>query len=294
MILNLATTPPLSFYRDRSDLALCTGLPERRLVTAGTMRRPLGGSVGSAEAGNLTVTLNNADGALTALFATPPIRVAATLDGPPDFSGIVTGVVMGPTVTLEMQAGNRLPLSDLVPLRRTTVWGSYRTDAAIPICYGTVTVAPVAYDAENTAFVAADHPCLSVIEVFRDNVSETAWSWRNEADSTGTTVCLVRLNEPLQSNERLTVRLSGVRDPATGTLITNPADVAWDFLTRCGIPQTRADLDSFRASCAALGLSVARVIDDGRQTVRTVLDDLFQSIGAVWSGGMTGLAKIYP
>lgn len=77
-----------------------------RLVGIGAIRRPLSGNGTSAENANMTVTLQNGDGLLTALFANPPLRVETevTVDDDTVFAGTVTAVTVAETISLELQA----------------------------------------------------------------------------------------------------------------------------------------------------------------------------------------------
>lgn len=97
--LILATDPPL---------VLCApgdggpGVNHELLLGVGAIRQPADG----VEAANVTVDLDNADGAASALFAVPPLGVAATLYAPDDsvwFAGILAGVTLDVTAQLALE-----------------------------------------------------------------------------------------------------------------------------------------------------------------------------------------------
>jgi len=293
--LRLDTDPAMEFYSAPGAL-LTSDLQFRRLANIGALRRPL--SVGgSAENANVTVTLDNGDGRLTEYFKIPPLRQPArliTVDGDL-FVGTIASCDMGKEISLSLEAGGTQPLSDRLPLRETTVWGSYKNKATIPLVYGRDVVTPVAYDNEGQLFVCADHACQGVDEVSRDGLPTEAWAFYNDIDDTGHPVAVLELADPLADGEPLTVTLRGKMHPTTGALLTNPAFVLWDFLANvCAVPITLADLDQFRVETASKGIEIGGVIDDSSRTIRAQIDDICQSIGAVWSGGMPGIARLYP
>jgi len=293
--LRLDTDPAMEFYSAPGAL-LTSDLQFRRLANIGALRRPL--SVGgSAENANVTVTLDNGDGRLTEYFKVPPLRQPArliTADGDL-FVGTITDCEIGKEISLSLEAGGTLPLSDRLPLRETTVWGSYKDKATIPLAYGRPVVTPVAYDNDGLLFVCADHACQGVDEVKRDGQLIEAWAFYNDIDDTGHPIAVLELADPLAEGEQLAVRLRGKMHPTTGALLTNPAFVLWDLLANvCTVPTTLADLDQFRVETAIKGIEVGGVIDDSSRTIRAQIDDICQSIGAVWSGGMPGIARLYP
>jgi hypothetical protein len=83
--------------------------------------------------------------------------------------------------------------------------------------------------------------------------------------------------------------------PDTGELLGNPADIIWDLLANiCSLPVTYDDLDTFRAECREIGISLCGLLKSDTITIRAQTDEILTSCGAVWSGGMPGLARIYP
>ena len=188
-----------------------------------------------------------------------------------------------------------IPLSDNVPLRNSTVWGSYKNYRALPVGYGVVNMIPVQYDAAGTVFFVLDHPIAGVDLAWINSVPYSGFGWKNDLDATGKAVSFITLNRPLGEGETLSIRVRGKLHPLTGELITNPADILWDFLSDiCRLPVQSSDLDAFRSECRNRGITASGLMADGRRTIRTVIDELMVSTGAIWSGGMPGYARIYP
>ena len=109
LIVRIDTDPVLSFYRDARALPFSAGVSYRRLANVGTIRRPLQVGGGSENA-NTSIAMDNGDGRLTALFATPPFRRRAVIADVSTgtavrlFTGTVTRVTLGPEITLELEA----------------------------------------------------------------------------------------------------------------------------------------------------------------------------------------------
>lgn len=98
--LALASDPPL-ILRGIGDET--SGLCYPILRGIGAIHRPADGS----ETGNVTIDLDNSDGTATALLAIPPLRQAALLYGPDGsvwFEGILAGVKLGESASLELEA----------------------------------------------------------------------------------------------------------------------------------------------------------------------------------------------
>jgi hypothetical protein len=109
LLARLDTDPPISFYRDARAVSFASGAPYRRLVIVGAIRRPLQVGGGSENA-NCSITLDNGDGRLTALFAIPPFRRRSVIEDVSTgtavrlFTGTVTRVTLGPEITLQLEA----------------------------------------------------------------------------------------------------------------------------------------------------------------------------------------------
>lgn len=75
-------------------------LAEPQLLELGVEREALNGEVPNVE-----ISLDNARGELTELFALPPLRARATLtrDGSPLFAGVVQAVRIAATITVTLE-----------------------------------------------------------------------------------------------------------------------------------------------------------------------------------------------
>ena len=281
----------------RQGAAALNGLVVRALKALPPIERPLSvPGIDAAPTSSMDVELDNADGALTRLWADrPPMRRAArvlTEDGVL-FSGIVTGLQMGATVRVNLEAGMDRPLSDTVPLRTSAVWGGWREVRVLPWGWGTVTVSPIQYSADQRVFLLLDHPIAGVDEVKRDDVATPAYAWQNAVDSTGRAVSFIELAEPLAEGERLAVTLRGRMHPATGRVLQTPAEILFDMLANlAGAPVQWADLDDYRTETA--GLVLGGLVGDNTVTIRAAVDELMQSAGSAWSAGMPGVALTWP
>lgn len=281
----------------RPGTATLGGLVVRALKSLPPIERPLSvPGIEAAPTSSMDVELDNADGALTRLWADrPPMRRAArvlTEDGVL-FSGIVTGLQMGATVRVNLEAGMDRPLSDTVPLRTSAVWGGWREVRVLPWGWGTVTVSPIQYSADQRVFLLLDHPIAGVDEVKRDDVATVAYAWQNAVDSTGRAVSFLELAQPLAEGERLAVTLSGRMHPGTGRVLQTPAEILFDMLANlAGAPVQWADLDDYRTETA--GLVLGGLVGDNTVTIRAAVDELMQSAGSAWSAGMPGVALTWP
>jgi hypothetical protein len=258
----------------------------------------MGGIIGNLENANASITLDNSDGLLSDLFLPPPIGIRVVITGSgmhdvPYFTGIITGITIGEAISLNLEAGERIPLSAQIPLLSTTQLPGYRTDQSIPIVYGTVTLQPVSADSTGYIYLAAGHPCAQVEAVMIDNAEIQAWSWKNSINEAGT-MATISLTTSLQANQRITCRVRGKQSLRSGALITNPADVVWDILANvCGISIEYSELDRFRTDMAAKGITLSGAIVDARKTIRSTLDEIMISCGSVWSGQVPGIALDY-
>ena len=191
--------------------------------------------------------------------------------------------------------GFSYPLADPVPLRNTTIWGSFKNVQTIPHVYGRVRLSPIPYDKAGKLFVLADHSIQGVDEVRIDEDVIYNWKFKNTLDSSDSPVAMLELGESLAAESSLNVLLRGKVHPVTGVLLTNPADVLWDILANIvGAPVAYSALDRFRIECASYGIEVGGLLDDRTRSIKKQIDLITESIGAIWSGGMPGLARIYP
>jgi hypothetical protein len=64
-------------------------------------------------------------------------------------------------------------------------------------------------------------------------------------------------------------------------------------LRRAGIALPAADWADFRRQCQQAGLTAGGHLNQ-IITIRAALTDLLESLGAVWSGGARGWARLWP
>ena len=281
----------------RPGAAALDGLVVRALKALPPIERPLSvPGIEAAATSSMDIELDNADGALTRLWAErPPMRRAARVvtESGTLFAGIVTGLQMGSAVRVSLEAGMDRPLSDNVPLRTSAVWGGWREVRVLPWGWGQVTLTPIQYSADQRVFLLLDHPIAGVDEVKRDDVATPAYAWQNAVDSTGRAVSFLELAQPLAEGERLAVTLRGRMHPDTGRLLQTPAEILFDLLANlAGAPVQWADLDDYRTETA--GLVLGGLVGDNTVTIRAAVDELMQSAGSAWSAGMPGVALTWP
>lgn len=170
------------------------------------------------------------------------------------------------------------PLSDLVPLRDTSVWPGYDSIEIIPRVYGRATVGALRYSETGTTLVLADHALQGVDAVTVDGEPLDGWRWRNGADLTGHAVAYLELPEAPDTTAEVSATVRG--------LSGNPADIVHDLYPR-------SDLQDFRVWCANTGLALGGALDS-RMTIRAALVFVLQQVGAVWSAGLSGFAVPFP
>jgi len=191
--------------------------------------------------------------------------------------------------------GLALPLSDPVPLRNSTVWGQFVSPVSLPVGYGRITITPIPYGNTGRVFFLLDHAIQSVDGLTRDDVPDTQYTLENTTDGEGHAISLLKLATPAATSETLTVALRGKMHPDTGGLLTNPADILWDLLANlCCLPVEYGDLDAFRTECRDIGIELHGLLESDTITIRAQIDEIMASCGGVWSGGMPGIARIYP
>ena len=169
------------------------------------------------------------------------------------------------------------PLSDPLPLRLTTVWPDYETEAVIPWIFGRARVTPLRYDVSGRRYVLADHALAGVDGVTLDDMPLAGWGWSNGADSTGHACAFLDLAEP-PGTKKLAAEVRG--------LSGNPADI----LAALGV---RDDLQEFRLSMNQAGLTLGGALTQAR-TGRAGIQFVIDQVGGCWSAGMPGYAALFP
>ncbi len=168
-------------------------------------------------------------------------------------------------------------LSDLVPLRDTSVWPGYEAIEIIPRVYGRARIRPLRYNATGTRYVVADHAIAGIDAVTLDGVSLPGWTWRNGADLTGHSVAFLQLAATLDSGT-LAADVRG--------LDGNPAAILNDLYPR-------DDLADFSLYCRNAQLVLGGALAE-RMTLRAALQFVLDQVGAVWSAGLPGFATPFP
>lgn len=289
-----------AYYRDASARDhLQPALTHPWLVSLSAIRRGVSipGVDGLASlSASMTATLDNGGGQVTAIMGQrPPLRMPARVMTPSGeiFRGLVTGVQLGEVAQLDLQAGLDRPLTDTLPLRKSTVWGGFRDVRTLPWGYGYVTVTPIQYSDDQRVFLLLDHPIAGVDLVTRDNVATDAYAWANDLDSTGHACSFIELAQPLAEGEQIAVTVRGRMHPDTGRLLTTPAEIVHDMLAHlAGAAVEWSELDDYRTETAEI--SLGGIIDDSEASVRMTLDRIIRSAGGAWSAGMPGLAFSWP
>ena len=295
-VFRIESDPALEFWRDRAAQSLLTApVTFRNLAGLGTLVRPL--NIGrSVYAPTANVALGNGNGALNDFFNSPPLGVTARIIGADGelFAGTITRVSMGAEIQISIEGGLGVPLTATVPLRNTSEWGEYQDTRALPYGYGKQTSEPIAYNQQRTIFVVSAGKIAGVDAVRRDNVA-VAFESRSGLDKAGLPVQFIELTSPLQDGERLECDWRGRLHPISGELLSNPAEIMWDFLSNiCGFDVSLSDLGRFRADTLSRGIEIAPFFDNDTLTIQSAIALMCQNSGAAWSLGMTGIAKRYP
>ena len=170
------------------------------------------------------------------------------------------------------------PLTDLLPLRDTSVWPGYDSIAIIPRVYGKATVGALRYSETGTTLVLADHALEGVDSVAIDGEEIDGWTWKNGADKTGHAVAFLEVPEAEDTGVTITAEVRG--------LSGNPADILADIYPR-------SDLQDFKIWCANQHLSLGGALDT-KMTIRAALSFVLDQVGAVWSAGVPGFALPFP
>lgn len=186
-------------------------------------------------------------------------------------------------------------LTDLVPLRQTTDWQSFREPKSIPHRYNETSGELLQYDAARLTFVWADHASEGIDRVYVNDVEVTNWSWHNGLDSTGRTVTFVIFNSPPDDTATIYAAGRGKLNPRTGQRFQNPADIVWDVLANiAGFDIAYARLIPFKNACTRLNISVSGSVDDATLSLQAQIRIIGGSIGAVFCSDSVQFLQIYP
>ena len=297
LVLTLDSPRRVHYYVE-GDNPPDTGEPvSPRLLDPGTLRMEAAWMGGEAITANLTCQLDNLDGALTADLADPPRLATISENGVTLVSGTVHRLTIGEVVNLTLVVGGAgAALIEEIPLRTTAQWERRDTVQSLPLPFGRCTLEPLRYSEDGRYWLVADGTIQGIDTVHKAEELYPAGNWEllHRTDDTGRAVSLLEIADyPLEDGETLSVTLNGITHPTRGDLIENPADVIWYLLDQVAkISTPEAQLAEFRAECAAAGLTVGLVVTGG--TLRAVIAQVCDSVGAIWSDAAPGIARLYP
>ena len=165
--------------------------------------------------------------------------------------------------------------------------GDFADDRVLPHRLGDLRVTRFSLiELSRSAWFAADH-AMEVTEVQIDDEATDGWVQEIRTDDEGHTWTVVLLAAPAPPDARVTASGIGKRDPRTGRLLENPADIMEDILRLSGRSETFPQL---RAEAAAEGLVMSGSVDE-MKSIRLWLDTIAYSAGAIWT---SQLARLYP
>jgi hypothetical protein len=179
----------------------------------------------------------------------------------------------------------RLLLSEDLPLRTTRVLGDFAEDKVLAQVYGDMTSArfPLVR-ISDTEGLASDHP-MEITEAFVDDERTDSWQRALRTDEKGNAYTVVEFAAPVPAGSTMSARGRGKRNPTTGALIENPAEIMEDVLRLAGrdelFPDLRAQTSAYR---------FAGRLGDVKQ-IRAWLDEIARSAAAVWTPSR---ATLYP
>ena len=253
------------------------------LTSVGTVRMAArAGGYGVTESSSLEVAIDNAGRQAARILDAPLRRLARVYDddGRLFFRGTVQKAEVGRELRLTIESGGeRLLLSEALPLRTTRTLGDYAEDAVLPERFGDLTAARFPLiRLSDTEWLAAAH-AMEIADVFVDDELTESWESVLVGDDLGNMTQRVRFSAPIANSSTVSATGRGRRNPETGELIENPADVM-EFVARlAGMDYT---FPTLRAQAAAEGIRIAGSLDASR-TTRAWLDEIAFSAGAIWT-----------
>jgi hypothetical protein len=269
-----------------------SALQHDRLAEIGRLRRP--SNISGAEAPNVTINVDNADGALTALLTGAqhaPLSVLAYGESAALslFTGAIESIEGGSTVRLTAVGAD---LAARFPLRPASVLGAFAGDGYLPLVFGqAVTLTPVRFRPDGRQWLICDGAATRIRSVIVDGDPIGAGDFELAPEIVdGLPVTTVFIPRPPEDS--ISVTVDGLADPDTGVLLENPALIARYVLGLMNYPLSRAEVDAFRL--ATLDLRLRGVIDGTETSRREVLQQILESAQCIWSLGMPGLGRRWP
>lgn len=188
-----------------------------------------------------------------------------------------------------------IPLTAPLPLRLTSVWGTFATVEVIPIPYGRITSRAVRYSQDRTVWCWADCATGGVDAVTVNGQPAGTFSSRNDLDVTGHPVTLIQLAQPVDADAVVMGTGRGRLHPTSGALIENPGVAVWDILTNiAGNGVSEGRLAAFSREATRYGLTIAGTLRDAQAQAQAVLRDLCGSVGARFAPDAPGMVRLYP
>ncbi len=165
--------------------------------------------------------------------------------------------------------------------------GDFAEDVTLPHRYGDLRAARFKLiRLSATRFFAADHP-MDVQSVYVDDEKTVSWTAALEHDDAGHTWTVVTMAAPVPIEAVLSAAGTGKRNPKTGKLLQNPAEIIEDVMRLAGRVE---DWGQLRAEAAAAALTIGGSITDA-QSIRAQVDEIAQSVAAIWTPTM---CRLYP
>lgn len=180
-----------------------------------------------------------------------------------------------------------LTLWEPLPLRTTAVLGDFSGKEVLPQRFGDLrnTRFPL-LKLDDSSWFAADH-AMPITAVYVDDEATVSYDTTTEGDEDGNTWTVVHLAAPAPPDAKVSASGIGRRDPVSGALLENPADIMEFVLRLAGRTET---FPLLRAECSAAGIVLAGSLDRV-QSIRAWLDEIAYSAGAIWT---PEAARLYP
>lgn len=138
----------------------------------------------------------------------------------------------------------------------------------------------------DSLWFAADH-AMQITDVQIEDESIESWEQVTDADADGNVWTLVLLGAPAPPGVIPTASGVGKRNPSTGALIENPAEVM-EYIS--GLAGRSDSFPMLRGECAENGY-VARGSLDTLKSIRSWYDEIAYSFAAIWA---PGAGRLYP
>ena len=180
-----------------------------------------------------------------------------------------------------------LLLSEDVPLRTTQDLGDFAEKTPLPQRFGDLTDTPFKLiRLTDVKFVASDH-LMEITGAFTNKAPTLDYQSYTESDDKGHTWQVVEFGTPVPEGDEASAVGRGRRNPKTGALIENPADIMEFMLRLCGRTETFSRL---KAEASVAGVVLAGSVTEIK-SIRATLDDIAYSAGAIWTPQD---ARLYP